>query len=126
MNPIIVGLVLGFFFLADILATHLTQRYYRHRYPKNDYREFEMNPIVKWGWTKFGFDIGSLLMPVLLFPFLLMLIYGSLYSWAGFYFICGAYVVVLSIHLHNIVAIAEKRKTDFTKMYDKLYGGAEK
>jgi len=122
MTSIIVGLVLGLFMMTDIVATHLCLRYYRQRYPKSDYREFEMNYLVKWGWTKFGFDVGSLLMPVLMFPIYLVLIYGSLYNTNYFYLICGVYMVVLSIHLQNIIAIAEKRRTDFTKMYDKLYG----
>jgi hypothetical protein len=125
MNPIIVGLVLGLFMMTDIVATYLTQRHYRRRYPQSDYKEFELNPFVRFLWGKFGFELGSLLSPIILSPFLIVLIYGSIENINLFFFTCGAYVVVLSLHWANFMAIAEKRQTDFTKMYDRLYGGAK-
>jgi hypothetical protein len=122
MTPLSIGIVLGLLFLGDLIATYSYIAYIRKRYPKIDYKEFEINVFVGWAWNKFGFERGTLIAPLLLSPFWFLIYIGSIYDPHSYYLILGVYLLLFVIHYSNITSMLSKKATNFSRIYDKVYG----
>ena len=122
MTPIVKAFIIGLFILVDIVATIVYIRYVKNKYPKLDYKNFELNPYIKFAWSKWGFDKGSLISPILMSPFLVMVILATLAIEHFFYMALGMYIVVMMLHFSNFKAIITKEKTPSEILYEKVYG----
>lgn len=123
MTPTFIGIFLGCCFLLDILATYFYICHIRKKYPKLDYKEFELNAILGFCWSKFGFEKGTLIGVIVMSPFWLMVLGGALFDERYFYMFLGMYMVIFIIHYANWIIIWTKQETNFSKIYKKLYGG---
>ena len=115
--------LLGFAFLLDVVCTYLYIRRVRLIYPKLDYKYFEFNPIVRWSWQEFGFELGTLLTPIIVSPFWFVGIFATLLIPNFHMVFIGVYAVVFSMHLTVLEEIYSKEPTQMKKLYDKAYGG---
>lgn len=123
MTPIGISMFLGLLFLGDIVATFLYIRYIRHRFPRINYKEFEVNMFVRWAWEKFGFYRGTLLAPLILSPFWLVVVFASLNVPYFIYMVVGMYMLLYVLHYSNLSFVLSNKETNFSRMYDKIYGG---
>jgi hypothetical protein len=125
MTPTQIGLILGCFFLGDIIATYTFIRLFRKRYPKMDYKELELNGIIGWCWTKFGFEAGTLIAPLAVSPFWLVMISASVWRIEYFYMFLGMYLLLSVIHLSNFELLFGERRIILDKKYQRLYGDTQ-
>lgn len=117
------AIIMGVFFLADILATYFYVNHMRRKYPKIDCRMFEYNPIIQWVWGKFGYGVGTIVAGLILSPLWLFVVVWVQMSSSAFFMALGMYLVVLMIHWSNIVNLVSKQETEMSKLYKKAYGG---
>lgn len=122
MTPLGSCILLGGFFLADMLATYFYIRKVRQRYPKMDIRWFEYNPFVQWAWGRFGLDLGTMIAPIIISPFWFVAIFVTIAIPVFIYAFVGMYMLLFSMHITNLAMMYSKEDTPLSELYERAYG----
>lgn len=103
INFIIIGM-----FLIDIILTYVNVNKYKKLFPKKDYTNIELNPIVKYLWKQMGLLKGGILATLIQIIILIFII--SSFDSSTLLILLGAYLVIILIHLDNFNLINQKKK----------------
>lgn len=108
INLILFGLFL--LYLVDFTITVLSVKWYKWKYPKEDYMESEANLFLRYLWRRLGLTKGSLVALIALTPIFLLVVYMSNLDDRLIFYMLGVYTLVYHNHFQNILFIYRHRK----------------
>ena len=94
---IIVGLVI------DLILTYNYLRVYRQKFPNKDFAIIEANPLIRKMIRSYGLGDGVFYSGLIIMLILLVLL--KLFSENGKFFMAGAYYMMITFHLTNLLAL---------------------
>lgn len=106
MNPI-AYFILGMFCI-DIFFTYFNVMRYRDLFPKKDYTNMELNPLVKYLWKTLGLFYGGIIATIVQIFIIFMVV--TFFNSDLLLILFGIYLVVVVIHIDNFVLIREKKR----------------
>lgn len=96
------------FFIGDIVLTYAFFKRYRMRYPKDTrWQRMEINPLIKFYWSKYGLELGTIFAFVTVMPIILFMIFITSKDKFLFGMVVGIYWMVFMLHW--------KMKSEFRK-----------
>ena len=94
-----IAIYIPLLFLLDIFITVKWMKRYRDNFPDdNNWRNFEVNPLARYCWKKFGLILGSIIAVILISPIILLITTIALkYSFVLGY-VLGIYHIIFILH----------------------------
>lgn len=106
----IIQLIIPVLWGMDILLTYIFVYFYRAKYPRDkDWKELEINPLVKFFWSKFGLHKGTTFKVLIIdIPLVLLIIILTFKSEFILGSVFGIYAITLFIHYANFINFFKK------------------